>query len=259
MSLGGLTLENRVLVAAGCLPEQVRLPDDVGLGAIILRGVAWRRRRGAPPRLRETAAGALYTPGSARGGVAELVRRRSAPWASRPEALIVNLIGDSPDELAAAAAQLEGVRWVAAVELNLEGMRSEVDPPRGPAPEMVFEAVRGVRRGCGLPVLVKVAAGDSAVDEHLRASATAGATAATIGGGLYAGSGYLVGPATFPLVLAEVTRLAPLSPLPLLACGGVATAAHARAYLQTGAAAVQVGSAHLADPLAAVRVVEELG
>jgi dihydroorotate dehydrogenase (NAD+) catalytic subunit len=60
-----------------------------------------------------------------------------------------------------------------------------------------------------------------------------------------------VGPATFPVVLALIARLAGQSPLPLIACGGVARVEAARAYLAAGAAAVQVGSAHLAQPDAA--------
>ena len=63
--------------------------------------------------------------------------------------------------------------------------------------------------------------------------------------------GRLVGPATFPVVLALIARLAVDAPLPLIACGGVTGAEAARAYLAAGAAAVQVGSAHLAQPDAA--------
>ena len=63
--------------------------------------------------------------------------------------------------------------------------------------------------------------------------------------------GRLVGPATFPVVLALIARLARAAPLPLIACGGVNGANAARAYLAAGAAAVQVGSAHLAQPDAA--------
>ena len=97
----------------------------------------------------------------------------------------------------------------------------------------------------------------------LAALASAGAVAATLGGGLPAsgpdgGEGYLVGPATFPVVLALVQQLADAAPLPILAGGGVASAAEARAYLRAGAAAVQVGSAHLANPYAAWNVAAAL-
>ncbi|KPV45973.1 hypothetical protein SE17_43805 [Kouleothrix aurantiaca] len=61
-------------------------------------------------------------------------------------------------------------------------------------------------------------------------------------------SGWLAGPAIRPLVLAGIAELAATVGVPVVACGGVASAEDARQMLAAGAVAVQVGSALLAAP-----------
>ena len=106
--------------------------------------------------------------------------------------------------------------------------------------------MRAVRRACALPVWAKLPADTPAATSVLAALASAGAAATSFSGGLPVGGpdgtgGYLVGPATFPVVLALVQQLAAESPLPIIAGGGVVSPVEARAYLRAGAAAVQVG------------------
>ena len=260
--LGELVLANQVMAAAGCLAEEVlraRPGSLPPLGAWVTSSLAARSSRGVPPRLAEAPAGVLYTPGTTRTGIAGTLRRRAAVWASLPEPVIVSLTGDSPEALAAAAAVLEGERAVAAVELDLVTGDEQTDESLGWAPEAVGEAVRLVRRARPGPVLAKLPADAPDLGAGLRAAAAAKADAAVVGGGFLAATRRLVGPATFPLLLAIVSRIAPVAPLPIVAGGGIGSAAHVRAYLRAGAAAVQVGSALLADPLAGNRIAALLG
>jgi dihydroorotate dehydrogenase (NAD+) catalytic subunit len=238
------------------------------LAGIITGGVSLRSRGGAPPRLIETPAGVLYRRGAARLGVAAALRRHGRAWAAAPVPVIVNLVADAADEFAAAAAALAGARGVAAVELDLAGPDAATGRPFGHDPLATGRLVRRVRQACTLPVLVKLPADAPALADSVGAGAAAGAAAAVVAAGLPAGerpagegalAGALVGPATFPVILGLVGQIAPQASLPVIACGGVATAAHAARYLRAGAAAVQVGSAHLANPRAALDVAAALG
>jgi dihydroorotate dehydrogenase (NAD+) catalytic subunit len=250
VSLGPLRLPAPVLAAAGSLGYGA-VPVGSGGGggppgalAAVTSGIAWRTRGGAPPRLMETAAGAVYLPGTAALGAADAVRRFGRGWAARQGPVIVNLRGAGAGELPLAAAELQGLPGVVALELDLTA-------PDEAAPQSVHQILSEVRLACDLHLLVKLPADLPDPRETLRAAASGGAVAATLAGGLPALGGRLVGPATFPVVLALIARLARAAPLPLIACGGVNGADAARAYLAAGAAAVQVGSAHLAQPDAA--------
>jgi dihydroorotate dehydrogenase (NAD+) catalytic subunit len=58
--------------------------------------------------------------------------------------------------------------------------------------------------------------------------------------------------------LIAVARSITTTHVPVVACGGIGTVEDARAFLSAGATAVQVGSALLADPFAAVRIADAL-
>jgi dihydroorotate dehydrogenase (NAD+) catalytic subunit len=69
----------------------------------------------------------------------------------------------------------------------------------------------------------------------------------------------LSGPAIRPLALRCLTEVLAAAPqAAVIACGGIGTAVDARAALDLGAAAVQVGTALLHDPTTADRLVREL-
>ena len=234
-------------------PSSTALPNaqpGAPPGAIVTASLAHRSRSGSPARLVEMAGGALLVPSGARTGVGTALRRSARQWAAAPCPVVVSLWDDTPDAVAAAAASLEGERGAAAIELRIDD------------PETLGATVRGVRRVCALPVWVKLAPDAPDLEAALHAAAAAGAVAATIGGGLQARAagyaGVLVGPATFPVVLDVVHAVAATAALPIIAGGGVATVEDARAYLAAGAIAVQVGSAHFADPLAVIRIAAAL-
>ncbi|HEY7293634.1 MAG TPA: hypothetical protein VH916_01280 [Dehalococcoidia bacterium] len=260
--LGPLRLATPVIAAAGVLgtlTDAARWPAEPLLGAAVTASLAYRSRGGRPPRIAETPAGALYVPSEARTGIRVALRRVVRAWAAAPAPVVVSLADETPGALAAAAAELEGTPGVAAIELNLGEAEAPNGIPVGHDPRATGETVRLVCRACALPVWIKLPADASDWEAVLAAGAASGAIAATLTAGWPAGgvdlrAGYLVGPATFPLGLALVQQIAPTAPLPIIACGGVVSAVEARAYLRAGAAAVQVGSAHFANPRAAWQV-----
>jgi dihydroorotate dehydrogenase (NAD+) catalytic subunit len=276
VALGALRLPGAVLAAAGALgfgavavpgePGSATLPGGAAVPAVTA-GITWRSHRGRPPRLIETPAGAVYVPATAGLGVDLALRRYGRLWATRAAPLLVSVRGATGAEYALVAAELEGAPGVAALELDATAPDEASGAPIGHDPLAVRRLLAEVRRACDLPVLVKLPAGLPDPDASLRAAAAGGAVAVTLAGGLPAvaapggaepAPGWLVGPATFPALLHLVTRLARGAPLPLVAGGGIAGVDQARAYLRAGAAAVQVGSAHLADPLAASAIAAAL-
>lgn len=257
----GLSLRSPVLTAAGCFGyglEYARVVDLSQIGAIVTRSTTLRGRRVArAPQLIETPAGVLAVGGWPDPGIARVIERCAPVWAGWNTPVILSIAGDSVEDFSAAAAALEGVEGVAGLELNLA--------------EHVDRAARimaATRAASQLPLLAKLPPLGAGLLALARSLADAGADALTLiapprgaaadprtGEQL---QGWLSGPAIRPLALAIVAEIAAELGLPLVGCGGVASAGDARQFLAAGAAAVQVGAVLLADPGAAGRIGVEL-
>uniref|UniRef100_UPI0025F94B86 nitronate monooxygenase n=1 Tax=uncultured Pseudacidovorax sp. TaxID=679313 RepID=UPI0025F94B86 len=72
------------------------------------------------------------------------------------------------------------------------------------------------------------------------------------------GMGGLSGPALKPVTLRMTYQCARAVRIPVIGCGGIATAEDAVEYLLAGATAVQVGTASFIDPGAMRRIVDGL-
>jgi dihydroorotate dehydrogenase (NAD+) catalytic subunit len=66
------------------------------------------------------------------------------------------------------------------------------------------------------------------------------------------------GPAIFPLALRMVYQVAHACKIPVIGCGGVATAEDVIEMMMAGATAVQVGAENLRNPYASKEIVEAL-
>lgn len=251
----GLRLRSPVMTAAGCFGYGVEYSRSVPierLGAIVTRSTSMRgRHTHQPPRLVETPSGLLRVGAWYDPGLQRVLGRHLDTWMSWKTPVILSVEADFVE----VATALETVDGLAALELRFDD------------PALAAEAVAAVRGISLLPLIAKLPPHD-ALPDTARALAAAGADALTLlasppasapdpaGGALLAG--LLSGPALRPLALRAVAEAAAAVSIPIIACGGIVTAAHARQYLAAGAAAVQVGVALLADPLAAARIAEEL-
>lgn len=252
----GLPLRTPVMAAAGCLGfgvEYERIVPIERLGAIVTGSVSLHGRRALPPlRLIETPAGALNVGAWRDPGLDRVLRTYVPVWAAWKTPVILSVAADHR----AVAAALEGIEGIAGIELAF-----------GDDWGSAARIVAAVRATTLLPLLVKLP-----LHERLIATARqvidAGADAVTIAAPPRACApdprtgellhGRLSGPAIRPLILEAVADVCATLPAPVAACGGIATAADARSFLAAGATAVQVGSALLADPWAAVRIAEAL-
>lgn len=252
----GLPLRTPVMVAAGCLGfgvEYERIVPLDRLGAIVTGSVSLHGRRALPPlRLIETPAGVLNVGAWRDPGLDRVLREYVPVWAAWKTPVLLSVAADHR----AVAAALEGVEGIAGIELTF-----------GDDWGSAARGVAAVRAVTLLPLLVKLP-----FHERLIATArqviNAGADAVTIAAppracapDPYTGAflhGWLSGPALRPLALEAVANVCAILPAPVVACGGVRTVADARSFLTAGATAVQVGSALLADPWAAVHIADAL-
>jgi dihydroorotate dehydrogenase (NAD+) catalytic subunit len=257
----GLTLRSPVLTAAGCFGyglEYARLGVIERLGAVVTRSTTLRPVRGIqPPQIVETPAGVLSIGRWPNPGLGRVIERYAPIWAAWPVPVLLSVLGAIPADYAALAAALEGVEGIAGLELNLAD-----DADHAAA---ITSATRAATL---LPLIVKLPALTTGLAELAGAVVQAGADALTLiappralvidprtGERL---EGRLSGPALRPLALLMVAEVAAAVAVPVIGCGGIAVADDARQFLAAGAVAVQVGTAQLADPFAAVRVADEL-
>lgn len=253
-----LLLDSLVLAAAGCFGygvEYARMIDPTLIGGLVTRTTTLRPIRGTP-RIEETAAGLVWDGRIVNPGLDAVIDRYAPRWVVWPAPVILSVTGENPAAFTEIAAALETVEGVAALELNLLPLTDN-------APACVAAA----RRGSPLPLLAKLP--PLATLPALAAEVVAaGADALVIAGPPPAavpradGSllhGWLCGPAIRPLALAHVAAVAAAVDVPVIGCGGIATADDARAMLAAGATAVQIGAALLADPFTLPRLRVELG
>ncbi|EKP95096.1 dihydroorotate dehydrogenase [Thermaerobacter subterraneus] len=274
--LGSLVLKNPVVTAAGTFGygrEAAEFYPLDRLGAVTVKGLSLEPWPGnPPPRAVETPAGLLNAIGLQNPGVEHFVAH-GLPWLRRLAVpVIANVVGRTAEEYAAVAARLDAA-GVDALELNLScpnvkagGLEFGRDPATAAA------LVRQVRRVTRRPLLVKLSPEGGRLLEVAAAVMEAGADGlslintlrgaavdvdaerpvlATVGGGLS-------GPAIRPVAVYWIWEAYRRLRVPILGMGGVATGRDAAELMLAGAAAVAVGTAALADPMAPVRVLEEL-
>lgn len=271
----GLLLANPVMTASGTFgygTEYRHLFDIQQLGAMVSKGTTLQPRAGNPqPRLAETACGLLNSIGLQNIGVKALIRDKAPLWAKWRVPVIVNIAGETIDDYAQLASELDGVAGVSAVEVNIGCPNVEAGGAEfGANPDAAASVVVAVKAKTSLPVLVKLTPNTADIARVAIAVAEAGADAISLINTLkgmaidiarrrpFLGNitGGLSGPAVKPVALYMVYEVAAVVAVPIIGCGGITTARDAIEFLVAGASAVQVGTANLTDPRAPFDVLE---
>ena len=270
----GLLLANPVMTASGTFgygTENNHLFDIQRLGAIVCKGTTLEPWDGNPqPRLIETAGGILNSIGLQNIGVAALIREKAPVWAKWQVPVIVNIAGETIDDYAKLAGLLDGVAGVSALEVNISCPNIKAGGAEfGASAKSAAKVTAAVRKATSLPVLVKLAPDVSDIAGIAIAVAEAGADAISLINTLKGMAididkrkpllgnitGGLSGPAIKPVAVAIVYEVAGAVDLPLVGCGGIATAADAIEFIMAGASAIQVGTASLVNPRAPIDVI----
>jgi len=271
----GLLLANPVMTASGTFgygTEYRHLFDIQRLGAIVCKGTTLKPREGNPqPRLAETASGLLNSIGLQNIGVKALIKEKAPLWAQWRVPVIVNIAGQTTDDYAQVAGELDGVAGISAIEVNISSPNIKGGGAEfGKDPEPAARVTAAVKAATSLPVLVKLTPNTSNIAEVAIAVAEAGADAISLINTLKGMtidiakrrpllgniSGGLSGPAIKPIALYMVYEVAGAVEVPVIGCGGITTASDAIEFIMAGASAIQVGTASFANPRAPLDILQ---
>lgn len=283
-SVGSVRLSAPVMTAAGTAGHGAELADyfDIGrLGAVVVKSLAAEPWPGnASPRVCPVPGGMLNSVGLQGPGVRSWAAEELPALDRAGATVVVSLWGRTVEQFAAAARLLAeeladrdrgGV--VVAVEANVSCPNLE-DRSRmfAHSPAATAEAIDAARLA-GLPVWAKLSPNTSELVEVAAAALGAGAEALTLTNTLLGLAidldrrrpalggvgGGLSGPALHSVALRAVYECRAAFPSAgIVGVGGVSDGAGALRMLYAGADAVQVGTATLADPRAAVKVLTGL-
>lgn len=275
--IGPLRFKNPITVASGTFgvkDEYARWVDYRKLGAVIAKTITLHPREGNPmPRICETPAGMLNAIGLQNKGLADFIENKIPYFRKHRIPLIVNIAGESTEEFALLARELDRHRRaITALELNLSCPNIEAGGVRSIRErKLISKAIRAVRRETKLFLFAKLSPELGEVVETAREALGAGAEGLslinTLRGmaidihshrpRLAAGTGGLSGPAIRPIALRyvyEVKRSLPS--VPVIASGGIATWEDAVEFLIAGADLVAIGTANFVNPRATLDILE---
>jgi len=265
--VAGLELRNPVLSASGTFGHGLEMqgfcPPQL-VGGLVSKTVTLRPRPGNPhPRICETEAGLLNSIGLENRGIEAYLADVLPRMEGADCAVVTNIGGESPEEFAELARRLEGRAEVDALEVNLscpnvQGGRL----PFSTDPRMAAHVIALVRAATRKPLFAKLSPNVSDIGEIARAVEGAGADAitavntllgmrvdwrtrrpglATVQGG-YSGCGIK------PVALRCAWSCARAVAIPVIGCGGIATAEDVLEFLVAGCSAVEVGTSCFSDP-----------
>jgi dihydroorotate dehydrogenase (NAD+) catalytic subunit len=276
--LGPLVLANPIVPASGTFGYGLEFTDFVDLsklGAFCTKGLSLEPHAGnPPPRICETPAGMLNAIGLQNVGVKVFVEEKLPRLRELGATVIANVWGDAEDDYVAVVGALEGVKDVAAVELNISCPNVEKGGMLfGNSPSATASLVSRVRAATRRTLVVKLSPNAPDLVESARAARDAGADVlslvntfvgmaidpVTARPRLSFGTGGLSGPAIKPLALRMVFQVARALPgVPIMGIGGISDLSDVLEFLAAGASAVQIGTANFRDPGICGRLVDEL-
>lgn len=272
VDLGGLVLDNPVMPGSGTFAEgMARVIDIDRLGAIVTKTFTPDIREGCkPPRVVEYRDATLMAIGIPSKGPEHYLREIVPFYRDFRPPLVCSISAPTAEAFGQLAAKVsvEGVR---ALEINVSCPNLEKD---GRAFSMEADAtarvIERVRAATGLPIWAKLTPNVTDIARIALAAERAGADAVTVCNGMLGMAvdienfrpalgnitGGVTGPALKPIILRMCYQVAGAVRIPVIGCGGIATAEDAIEYMMAGAHAVQVGTANFVHPRAMLDVIE---
>ena len=278
VTLAGVTLKNPIIPASGTFGygrEFAEVYDLDLLGSFSWKGTTAAPREGNPqPRIAETAAGMLNAVGLQNPGM-DAVLREEVPNIGKlfHGPVIANVCGFSLEEYAENCRRLEEADQAAILEINISCPNVHAGGKNfGSDPQSAAAVTRAVRGATKKPVFMKLSPNVTDIAEIARACAEEGADGLCLINTLLGmridlntrrplianRTGGLSGPAVFPVALRMVWDVYEAVDLPIIGCGGVASAGDVAEMMLAGASAVEVGAANLRDPFACKKIIEAL-
>jgi dihydroorotate dehydrogenase (NAD+) catalytic subunit len=267
--IGQTTFANPVLAASGTFEFGLKFPSVANrLGGVVSKAITLQPRVGnAPPRICEFPGGILNSVGLENPGVEEFCTEVLPLSRKLKCRAVVNIAGFTVEEYGELAARLDS-ESVDALEVNVSCPNVKEGGALFGQQPCVVEAITAlVRSRTTRTVIVKLTGNFVDPVETAKAAEAAGADGVTIintlfglaldGNGrpfLGGRNGGVSGPALKPFALFCVDRVAAAVRIPVIGCGGIMDVKDALDFLSAGARMVQVGTANLVNPEAALDV-----
>ncbi|MCQ2153416.1 MAG: dihydroorotate dehydrogenase [Bacteroidales bacterium] len=279
VSLGSLDFRNPVVPASGTFgfgTEMSSVYDIDILGGISLKGTTLEPRYGNDcPRIAECPDGMLNSVGLQNPGIDALVEKK-APALRRVfgGVIIANVSGFSVAEYRECCRRVAACDDIDLIEVNVScpnvhggGMAF------GTSPKSAAEVTAAVKEVAGSkPVFVKLSPNVTDIVAVARACEDAGADGLTLINTILGMRidlktrkpvlanryGGFSGRAVLPIALRMVNQVSHACSIPVMGCGGVASASDVIEMMMAGATVVQVGAENLRNPYACKEIVESL-
>ncbi|HIZ14533.1 MAG TPA: dihydroorotate dehydrogenase [Candidatus Tidjanibacter faecipullorum] len=278
VELSGLKLDNPIVPASGTFgfgAEFAEFYDLDILGSFSFKGTTREARFGNPtPRIAECRDGMINAVGLQNPGI-EAVISQELPRMARifHKPVVANISGFSVEDYAYCCERIDKERQVGIIEVNIScpnvkhgGMSF------GTVPESAYEVTRAVKAVTTKPVYMKLSPNVTDIVSIAKACEEAGADGLTLINTLLGmridvktrkpvianTMGGFSGPAIFPVALRMVYQVAKACRIPVMGCGGVATARDVIEMMMAGATAVQTGAINLRNPYASKEIIEAL-
>ena len=276
INIAGVEFKNPVMTASGtCGLAGFEFEDFYPLstlGGIICKAVSREARTGNPiPRAAETASGMLNAVGLQNEGIDKFLTILPM-LAKKGTNIIANAVGRTVEDYIYVVERLNE-SLVDMIELNISCPNvKEGGVAFGVYPKGVEDIVTRVKKSCKKPLIIKLSPNVADIRENAKAAEAAGADAISLINTLTGMAinyktrrpiianvtGGLSGPAIKPVALRMVWQAASAVKIPVIGLGGISTWQDALEFLIAGAAAVQIGTANMVNPMAAKQAIDGL-
>lgn len=274
VKIGNLTLQNPVMTASGTFGfgrEYKEYIDLNKLGAIVVKGITLKPKKGnPPPRIFETSSGVLNSIGLQNPGLQGFLEKELPFLDNLDIPVIVNVAGETIEEFVYIAEKLDKVN-IDGIELNLScpnvkkgGMSFGINP------EDILNITKEVRKTTIKTVIVKLTPNVTDIGICAKAAEEGGADAVslinTIAGmaidlenrrpffnNIIAG---LSGPAIKPIAIKMVYEVSKSVKIPIVGMGGIMNFKDALEFMVAGASAVGIGTCNFINPQCTIDVID---
>lgn len=273
IKLKGLILKNPVMTASGTFgygEEYADFVDLSELGGIIVKGTTLHHREGNPyPRMAETPMGMLNCVGLQNKGVDYFIETIYPRIRNFETNVLVNVSGSNIDDYVTAAAKIDALEDIPAIELNVSCPNvKQGGMAFGVTCSGIEQVVKAVREVYHKHLMVKLSPNVTNIAELALAAEAAGADSVSLINTLLGMAidaetrkpvlsmvtGGLSGACVKPVALRMVWQVSKAVKIPVIGLGGISSATDAIEFLLAGASAIQIGTANFIDPAISAKV-----
>ena len=272
VKIGKTVFPNPVTVASGTFghaEKYFNLEEVKKLGAIVPKTVTYHPQAGNPPvRVTETPSGMLNAIGIENPGVTEFIRKKLPLFQKIGVPLIISVLGHTPKQFEGLVRAFNEVEGLAAIELNLSCPNLGHKTLVAQDPKATRKLVKKLKTMSRYPLVAKLSPNVTDITVVARAAEDGGADGLSLINTLTGMvidvekrksvlgnfTGGLSGPAIRPVALNMVYQTARSVNIPVIAMGGIASAADALQFIIAGASMVAVGTYNFINPRAPLEV-----